>query len=339
MARQKAHRPFVTRAVNLSSPISIAYPIISSGFYCTAAVSFSAPSFSATMEVIDPSSGNQPAFRAGLLAVYRYLGLFWIAFATAWMFSVFETSAEVCWLVPFSIVQVALRWCALELGQQAGLAIGVKVLSNIVEASLDCVVLRHTHQLATTGYRKTTNLGCTYIFLAIFVIIFAALKVVDFHSTAASQAPAYFNLVLSITLTGYLTWCISKLLRTRYMTVDQNIYSQSPRHLSTTFSYALGFILLLVVAVVVVNAWCLLASRQPLEFGHAFWKTRFWIIDAPYEFIILFWILFVASYCQCNNRQHDHMMEMKSTQSDTELGEAFHESSSFEEGKFESEQV
>lgn len=37
-ARRRARHPFITRAVNLSAPVSLHYPITDPGFYCVAAV-------------------------------------------------------------------------------------------------------------------------------------------------------------------------------------------------------------------------------------------------------------------------------------------------------------
>ncbi|PWI69365.1 hypothetical protein PCL_01012 [Purpureocillium lilacinum] len=298
-ARRHARHPFITRAVNLSSPVSLHYPVTGPGFYCVAAVGFTAKTFSATMTAIDPVSGSLPAFRGGELLLYQYLGPAWIVLAAAWMLRAFETSTSLCWLVPVSAVQVALRWSSLEMGVRGGAAaVAVRILWFAAEAVECSGVLMHTHRIATAGHPGDSKSWFVRTSLVLFIAMFTATSAADFVATAVSRAPAYANVPMGVFLGSYIAICIVRSLRRQTPVYGSKQARASSGLQVKVFAGLLGLICLFCAVVAVGNAWIAMQPIEALEFGHRFWRVRFWAIQTPFELVFLFWTACTVVYCR-----------------------------------------
>ncbi|GAB0137728.1 hypothetical protein EsDP_00005983 [Epichloe bromicola] len=311
-ARREARHPLFTRAVNLSMPGSLHYPVSGPGLYCAAAVGFSASSFSAMMLAIDPSSGGLPAFRVGLLKAYRYLGPVWILLAVLWTLHLLdERDKRPCWLVPLSAVQIGLRWALLEVGHEYNDADGVtrafKIAGGAIEVAQDFAVVLHAQQLMMT---EDTRIGPTtpwtwpwpwpnFIGLLVLGVGLTAMRWAEMTtSTATSRATVYCNAVLGSALFVYMTISI--------LTFKPSCRRLAGQRLSPPISAALAVLLALIWALfsatAAFNIWCLVQPLKPLEFGQRFWSTRFLTIDMPFDIISLCCVCCVSLYCQCRRR-------------------------------------
>ncbi|PYI06044.1 hypothetical protein BO78DRAFT_445774 [Aspergillus sclerotiicarbonarius CBS 121057] len=292
-ATRRAAYPFITRAVNLSSPISIQYPVEKPGFYCAALYGFSASSFSATLQAIEPKT-TLPAFRVGLQAVYRYLGPVWITFSLLWTFlRTSEPRSALCWLLPLSTVQVAVRWLGLGLGERAPAILTISWY--VVEAVQNSVVLVHSHDSLSS--QRPRRSWFVWVFLVLYLVLSAAMAVADYTATVESRIPAYGNIVLGILLAIYIAVNVFWLWREHHPGAGMKSWAVSRDENTVRSAIVLGTVGVLSFGAAILNAWYVNHHRKPLEFGHAFWQIRYLTIDGPFEFIFLFWTLSLALYC------------------------------------------
>lgn len=316
-ARREARHPLFTRAVNLSMPGSLHYPVSGPGLYCAAAVGFSASSFSATMLAIDPSSGGLPAFRVGLLKAYRYLGPVWILLAVLWTLRLLdEKDKRPCWLVPLSAVQVGLRWALLEVGHEYNDADGVtrafKIAGGAVAVAQDFAVILHAQQLmmteATRICPKTpwtspwpwpNSIGLLVLGVGLTAMRWAEMTT----STATSRVTVYCNAVLGSALFVYMTISIFTFKSRCRGLAGQRLPLPLPLPISAALAVLLALIWALSSATAAFNIWCLVQPLKPLEFGQRFWSTRFLTIDIPFDIISLCCVCCVSLYCQCRKRR------------------------------------
>ncbi|KAI0468032.1 hypothetical protein F4859DRAFT_524892 [Xylaria cf. heliscus] len=312
VARFKAKYPLITRAINLTNPIGLLYPVKGPGFYCAATVHASGKTFSATM-LAEERGRSVPAFRAGLLPVYYILTPVWLVSAAVWMAWYWELlqslhqerlkhhsyDSTMRWLVPFSAVQVATRLIGLR--SNTGYQNIFTMTWYILNLAQNMVVIWHTHRIATDGRATTYSLFVSYAAAVSLLIVTAAASFVDYHADATSQSPAYINSVCGLTLALYLGICT---LWLRRPFVQVQVVSDLPSRSEPTAkkdareitALSTGFlgIAALFLVLAVVDVWAKVSGGSLLEFAHRFWRQRFWILDAPREFIFLLWLTILA---------------------------------------------
>ncbi|RAK97885.1 uncharacterized protein BO80DRAFT_447878 [Aspergillus ibericus CBS 121593] len=316
-ATRLAGHPFITRAVNLTSPISIQYPVQKPGLYCAALFGFSAKTFSATLQAIEPNT-TLPAFRVGLQTVYRYLGPAWITFTVLWtLLRTVEARSAVCWLLPLSVVQVAFRWAGLGLGERAPT---ILIISwHVIEILQNSIVLVHSHDsLNRQRSRRSWFVG---IFLILYLVLSTAMAVADYTATVESPIPAYCNIVLGILLTMYIAVHIFWLWRESRSASREKLWAVSYNEFPVRFAVILAICGILSLTTAILNA-CYVGKRlTPLEFAHACWQIRYLTIDGPFEFIFLFWTLTLALYCGHESQARSITIELDAVSNDSDSTE------------------
>lgn len=308
-ARSKAKHEFITQAVNLSEPLTFLYPVKGPGLYCTAAIQADGSRFSATMLAVEPRR-SIPAFRAGLLSVYRVLAPAWIVLAAVWVAWYWElphyqllnsrsSDTIMRWLVPFSAVQIAVRWIGL--GNSGGYQTGWTIVWYILDGVQNAAVILQAHR-GTTDERTTAySRWSSYVAAVLLFIITAAASIVDYGADAASRSPAYINSVCGLIIALYLGACTLWLRRASLSVPASSEMLRLPQPATRgakceTMALSAGYIGLsvLFLGCAAVNAWALTASGSQLEFAGRFWKLRFWMFDAPREWLFLAWLSFLV---------------------------------------------
>ncbi|KAI9038097.1 uncharacterized protein KD926_011335 [Aspergillus affinis] len=113
-----ANSPIITRAVNLSEPETLIYPVQNQGFYCAATYGYSTRQYSGLMTARDVD-GLLPAFQRPCLYLYKYLSVAvagWsIIYVAIWAFYTKQrgmTSVFLHALVFLSFANVTVRWAS-----------------------------------------------------------------------------------------------------------------------------------------------------------------------------------------------------------------------------------
>ncbi|KAK4455395.1 hypothetical protein QBC34DRAFT_432720 [Podospora aff. communis PSN243] len=176
-ALQKAAHPMITRAVDLSKPIAILYPVTGPGYYCVAAVAYSAPSFSATMAVVDAGS-RLPAFRSGLLGLYQTIAPVWMLASLSWVFFTAESTSwslsldhPAPWILLCSAGTTGARWAWLELGDDTAWGVLLRLSWYGLALAQNCIVLFTVHMMAARGSSRCRT-RLIPAFLALFITLY-----------------------------------------------------------------------------------------------------------------------------------------------------------------------
>lgn len=348
-ARSKAKHEFVTRAVNLSAPLTLLYPVKGPGLYCTAAIQATGSRFSGTMLAVEPGR-SIPAFRAGLLSVYRILAPTWIVFAAvsvAWYWEIPNpqvlnsraSDTVMRWLVPFSAVQIAVRWIGL--GNGGGYQTGWTIAWYVLNSVQDAAVILYTHYVTTDGRTTVYSREASYVAAVLLLIITAAANAVDYGADATARSPAYINIICGLITALYLGICTLWLRRAPLPTpADSDMLRLS--HLATgdakreiiALSSLFVGLSALFLGFAASNVWAVAtsASASPLEFAGRFWNMRYWMFDAPREWLFLAWLSLLAlhSLYRASVAQYGRPSS-RSTAEERELLRGFSEDSTDEE--------
>ncbi|KAI1296028.1 hypothetical protein F5Y03DRAFT_371139 [Xylaria venustula] len=311
--RSKAKYPLITRAIDLSDPIGLSYPVKGPGYYCAAAVHASGKTFSATMLAVERGR-SVPAFRAGLVSFYSILTPVWIVLAVVWSAWYYELpqylrrrellnnhsyDTTMRWLVPLSAVQVAAR--SIGLASHDGYQNTYTLIFYLCNLVQNLVIIRHTHRIATDGRASTYSLWVSYAAAVSLVIVTAVASFVDYYADATSRCPVYINSTSGLTLALYLGICTLWLGRspTPIHPISELPPLSDPatrKSRRETVVLSAGFVCLAAMFIIlaVVDVWARIAGGSHFEFAHRFWKQRFWMLDAPRDLIFLLWLTLLA---------------------------------------------
>ncbi|KAI8627967.1 hypothetical protein F5Y19DRAFT_486547 [Xylariaceae sp. FL1651] len=295
-ARRRANHEFITRAVNISEPISIIYHVSSPGYYCTAAIVSSGHSFSATMLAIDPGS-PVAAFRAGSRAVYRLVAPLWLLLASVWTMRLMLTrrGGIVCWLVPLSALQVLIRSTALETGDQ-GLNAVWGLLWYFLASGQYLVISLHTWGSVATAQASNRQLCYPQIGIALAMSVFqCAASWTDFNARADSRGPSYINVLYGSFLFLFLAMSAIQLLLRPFKNTKIDCQGLL-RVAELGLCGALVIVALLFLLIAVASLWILLKRQTPQEFASSFWQVRSWLIDSPRDYIFMLWTCCLVVY-------------------------------------------
>ncbi|KAI0514740.1 hypothetical protein F5B22DRAFT_228656 [Xylaria bambusicola] len=309
-AHRRALRPMITRAVNLSKPISIQYPVEGPGYYCTALFGYSAREFMAEMTAVAPGY-NLPTFRSDTRRIYGSLAPIWLViyFVLAGFFvesTVLRENPSLTWIGTSSLIQVLIRWAALEIGGTASQHPIIYIAWYTFSGCQDALVLHHMLSYAqrrSDSQPTALSKWVSRFMVIVFVILFAGASLADFQATSSSKTPAYVNVFLG----GYLALCFSvslfRMLRLRSSAAE----SLSQRHEAVCRSLV-GFTVISIVVTAglgTLNLWALIRSRAGDEalFASMFWPSRFWLIDMPFEplFLVLVLALTLTDYSKAKS--------------------------------------
>ena len=243
-----------------------------------------------------------PAFRAGLLSVYRWLVPSWIVLLAIWAAwrSAFPQPFQhstMRWLAPLSTVQILVRFAGLESGSQ-GLNVGWILMWYILSTAQNTLLVSLTQRRFTK--RVSSSHRC-YIalgpLLAVLVLQSTA-SVTDFVAGPSSRGPSYVNILFGSLAVAYLVACCIQLLRHTWPPTSEWPYQTSLKSVNVAFAASLLIIAILFGSVTAVNLWAATMSLPPAEFAHRFLSSRYWLIDAPKEWIFLLWTFCLAPYSE-----------------------------------------
>ncbi|KXX81067.1 Membrane protein PTM1 [Madurella mycetomatis] len=301
-ALQKASYPMITRAIDLAKPIAIQYPVAGPGYYCVAAVAYSAPSFSATMAAVDLGT-HLPAFRNGLLGVYRLLAPIWMLLSLALAFFSAESfppsvGHPAPWILLSSAGHVGARWGWLELGDTTWGAV-LRATWYLLAVTQDSSVIFSIHMMAarqSARYRRLIP-----AFLAGFIALYAVAAWADVRSTVDSRLPSYLDVVLGV----YLVACFGiASYRLRQDVVTFSGRGRGPSTLARAVLYAaLAAVSFLSGCIALFNGWALFKGGGGAGFGSIWWTQRIWLMDMPFEPLFLLLVVIVVAFLHYTDRQ------------------------------------
>ncbi|KAK4069882.1 uncharacterized protein Triagg1_6677 [Trichoderma aggressivum f. europaeum] len=329
-ARAKAKYPMITRAIDLTKPIAIVYPVQGPGYFCAATYSQSAKSYSGTLLAID-TNGILPAFRDGSRAIYTFLAPFWFLLNSIWVY--FVTHRALTQLIdPFkavlgtlSIAQVGFRWGYVQL-EESKAASTLQILWYTLELTQNSLVMFIIHKLVTGSEAsppdsmrsKIVRRIIPYAYLAIFLAIFVLASLADFTATAESIRPAIVTIFLGIYLFVGAAAAAFMLARRRTTTHEhQGGFSTEDKLIRKPLSFVLAALCIPIIAIAGFNIWAILkVGGDGAKFAHMFWHSRFGVIDMPYEPLFLILVMVVAGLSTYQAHRHDEMADMTSMETD-----------------------
>ncbi|GAW23808.1 hypothetical protein ANO14919_133850 [Xylariales sp. No.14919] len=307
-AHRRALRPMITRAVNLSKPISLQYPVDSPGYYCTALFGYSAKEFTAEMTAVAPKDAV-PAFRSSARHIYSYFAPVWLALALTSAGLFLESTAlwenpTLSWMGVSSALQVLIRWAALDIGGTASQHPLLYIAWYTFTACQNGLVLHNMLNFAErrSGANKTTiSNWVTRCMVIVLLLLFVGESLADFQATSSSKTSSYVNVILGT----YLTLCFSvslfRMARSRSSAMRPSSFdARRLPHRDIPigrFMIALSALSITVaMGLVILNVWALVTSRAGDEalFASLFWPSRFWLIDMPFEPLFLVLVLALA---------------------------------------------
>lgn len=241
------------------------------------------------------SGRSIPAFRAGLLSVYRVLAPAWIVLSAVWAAWYWDlprhqlpngrsSDTIIRLLVPFSAVQIAVRWIGL--GSGSGYQSGWTIIWYVFDAAQNAAVILHTHHVRTTAYRYSHLVS--YAAVVLLLIITVAASIVDYGAVATTRSLAHINAIYGLVLALYLGICTLWLRR-----APLPAPAGSKRETMALSAVFIGLFALF-LGLAAVGAWAVTARESQLEFAGRFWKQRFWMLDAPREWLFLVWLSLLA---------------------------------------------
>ena len=279
-----AHYPMMTRAIDVAKPFPIIYPVRKPGFYCTATLAYSVDVFTGTMQASEPAS-KTPAFKRGLLQLYRYMTPSIVVLSSLWAFWQVHNSnitdfALCSWIVPICALKALIRWTELEQGANdtTKIVTGMCVLLQMATVALNATLTSQLGAAHGNGWPswliKTT---------ALVLASSSAVRVsVEAVATCMSLGPVYMNLLMSSFLGTYFFGFGITQLRAR----RESEYSMRGKMALGIGTLCLG---LGIAAIGAANLWILAKRLNPADFGKRFWSRRVWLIDGPFDVVIPIW--------------------------------------------------
>ncbi|KAG6364669.1 hypothetical protein INS49_006273 [Diaporthe citri] len=288
-ARAAAKYPMMTRAIDVSKPIPLIYPVRTPGFYCAATFSFSVDKFTGTMRTSEPAS-NGPAFKRKLVDVYCYLtplilliSTIWACFE-AWNGSLGQSKLAIS-LVTLSALETMARWA--QLGE------GDKTVADLLNASwaLMQVVLVAMTIVTTSTLARKHGVWLSPLVATVTTLIMASLWALwiwaEITASSTDFRPVYLDLLISCFLGFFFFGCGIAYCRRR---------KELKRGLRAEVAVGLCILIpgILFVAIGAANCGILTRKMDPVDFGKRYWNYRLWLVDGPFETTLPVWAVFNA---------------------------------------------
>ena len=287
----------ITRAVNLSHPITIIYPVKEHGYYCTATAGYTASHYTANMTT-QSSHGSLPASQYSSLELYRVL-LIVHGIGYALWFYIFSSTSLTSPLAPLLILalcQVLNRLIFYEINNRYG---GSQTSTVCAWLSISTDIAQHTLTgwvlalLAISEMDRWTSVRSLFTLFSIT----ACSGLLEWTASIYATDPvltgvAVGSVGIGIMLGGLIT--IGKIRSDMYR--SKRAVQIPPCFWIFSSGLALGALLLIIDAIVLVSA------AHSRNFAVEFWQWRWIMIDESNNLMFGLLADFVAAMCYLISR-------------------------------------
>lgn len=272
----------ITRAVDLSHPITIIYPVKEPGYYCTATFGYSAPRYTATMTT-QCSHGSLPASQHSSLELYRALLIFHGIGCALWFCIRFPTwpVSPLAPLIILSLCQIQFRLISYEVDNRYG---GSNAASVCAWLSFSTDVAQH----ALTGWvlllfviSETDHWTSTRPLLILFSTTLCS-ALLEWMANVYATDPVLAGVAVGSVGIGIILCGLTMVYKIRSDTYRSKRAAQIRPYFWIFISLlALGALLL------VVDALVLLSAANSRNFAVDFWHWRWIMIDESTNLMFL----------------------------------------------------
>ena len=269
-----AHNPMVTRAVDLSHPVTIIYPVKNPGYYCTATFGYTAPHYTATM-VTRCSHGNLPASQRSSLELYRMLAIANGIGYAIWLYKHSPTrpTLPLISLVVLTLCQVQIRWVLYEISNRYEVS---TISTALTSLSIGTDVAQHTFTawimvlLAIPEMDSWTSIKP----LSILLSIAACSGLQQWKANIYATDPTLAGIAIGSVGIG-ITVCGLMIVRKVYGDKFRSKRATHPPPCFWIFLSVLAFSALLLL----IDAVILVFAAHGHNYAAEFWRRRWIMID------------------------------------------------------------
>lgn len=279
----------MTRALDVSKPAPLVYPVRKPGFYCAATFSFSVDKFTGTMRTSEPAS-NGPAFKRPFVNVYGYLTPVILILSTIWAccktcHGSLGQSKLALSLVTLSVLETMVRW--VQLGESD------KTVADFLNAfwALMQVVLVALTIINTSTLARKHGVWLSPLVVTVTTLILTSSWALwiwaEGVASSTDSRPIYLDLLISCVLSFFFLGC-------------GIAYCRRGKELKRAMRAEVAFVLcilfpgILFVTIGATNLRILTRKMDPVDFGKRYWNYRLWLVDGPFETALPLWAVFTA---------------------------------------------
>ncbi|KAK2744383.1 hypothetical protein FQN57_004278 [Myotisia sp. PD_48] len=305
-ATQNSKSPIYSRAMDLTNPEPIKYPVAKTGFYCVSTYPFSGKEYKGVI-VFRNAYGELPAtqvpklpFYGGLTIVYAVLGVFWGFLYAQHRHDILPVQNYITAIIVFLVVEQLMTWGFYDYQNRHGANALSKVLMIIVAIlnagrnSFSFFLLL----IVCMGYGVVKpSLGRTMIyvrFLAIGHFVFGLIyTLASLSITPDSAGPLVLLVVLPLagTLTAFYVWTLNSLSATMKDLIDRK--QKVKAMMFKKLWWCLLGSIVVIFGFFFINSF-VFASQNIADFVPEHWKTRWFVLDGWLNVVYLFDIAFIS---------------------------------------------
>ena len=280
----------VTRAVDLSHPVTIVYPVKDPGYYCTATFGYTAPRYTATMRTWC-SYGSLPASQYSSLELYRVLLIAHSIGYAIWFYirSPPWPTSPLTPLIILTLSQIQLRWVLYEINNRYE---GLNAPAAFTWLSISIDVVQHTLTgwvVVLLGISETGS-WTSIRQLSILFSIAVCSGLQEWKANIYATDPILAGIAIGSVGIGIIMYGLMTVRQVRSDIVRSKRAAQTPPCFWIFLSVlALGALFLVIDAVVLFSA------AHSRDFAVEFWQRRWIMIDESTNLMFVLLADFVAA--------------------------------------------
>ena len=272
----------ITRAIDLSHPVTIIYPVKNPGYYCTATFGYTAPRYLAAMRT-QCSHGSLPASQKPSLGVYRIL-LIGNTIFYAVSFSIRSaprTNSSLTALIILTLCQLLFRWLLYEMNNRAedtNVSVAVAWLSFSTDVAQHALTGWAMAILAIPEMDNWSSMKSLSILLSIAV--YSGLQ--EWMANIYTTDPVLAGVAIGSVAVGAMAYCFvtGRKLRSDILKLERS--TRAPLCIFIPLSViTLGALLLIVDAII------LLSTADSHLFAVKNWQRRWIMVDEATNFMFV----------------------------------------------------
>ena len=281
----------ITRAVDLSHPVDIIYPVRKAGFYCAATFGFTASSYKASMSLRN-YHGKLPASQIPALEFHKFLAIMYTVGYAVWLFlrprglprSFLPRAIAV--ITTLTLCQLLARWAFLEF------------MNRVSDEHIPSTLTWINAGLRVAQYGSTMWLVVGLVALEADKLVSIMSAVIHLGALGLSglldfvislSAPLASAIAIGVVvMAGFV--CAFLHLRKVFSEVRR---SRSIPRIPLRFWTCWSFIVI-VTCIVAVDAAFLLSKANDRNFTPDFWHVRWIIMDEPINNMFLLWAVYLG---------------------------------------------
>ncbi|KAE8374159.1 hypothetical protein BDV26DRAFT_296221 [Aspergillus bertholletiae] len=302
-AFKRAHNPIITKAINLSDPQTIIYPVQNHGLYCTATYGYSGHPYSGSMLVQD-QNGLLPAFERPCLRLYQALAILLTIYCAAYAFLWHTVRSPVRHSSPALLLTALLNvymHCLYYVLADAGHHIKplLWVIAAITSAQtflfgislvVPLVALPRKPYPATFSSVPPTAWPIVTILAASMLFI----QIAEQPRTVETRPSFVMPLFAALAAAG-LVWVFFQGHRQAYLLNDSMFLP--PKLAFTVYYWILACIALLALACGATSIMVIVDGSSGPLFAVKYWTTRWIRFDEPLNLLLLLATMTDISFC------------------------------------------